>query len=403
MSNEIEPASRKLARELVRAVEEQSPEFVDGLLKANKELWSIYHSDELYSTIPLIYRACREHKQPCQRNEMIKLLQSYGADINAAANFVTPLVVAVWNMDVGLVQFLLEHGADANNNHVFRRIKSEHKDAVEIARLLLDSGGDVNFIEDGVGDTALDWIAAPDSDLTKYLISRGAKYSEQILGPNTKAQKPVPEKSLEAKIDKYFSKVFGPVATRSIQSIVPLPNEVNIRWVPAGSKSGFFKKPHPNSVLFTNGLSRHPLAVPAGSEDFRYAELVIQLPPTWPKLDVAMQNESTAWPVQWLRRIADQVISTGDWLGEVACVIANEDLKPLGAGCSFVAWLLLVRHEIQIHRKMQVVLYSCFPIYREEYELERKHGTGFLAGELGRGGVQDAIDVNRPNLGIRNQ
>ena len=34
---------------------------------------------------------------------------------------------------------------------------------------------------------------------------------------------------------------------------------------------------------------------------------------------------------------------------------------------------------------MQVVFYSSFSIYREEYELERKRGTGFLARELGLG------------------
>lgn len=403
MPNEIEPASRKLARTLVRAVEDQTPEFVEQLLQSNPEVWSIYHADELYSTIPLIYRAIRDQKQPEQRNEMIELLLRYGADINAQEDGDTPLVIAVQNMDKDFFRFLIDHGADPNRSYLFHRVVLNHKDTVEFGKLLLDCGTDVNFLDEGRNVTALDWIAPQDPKLAAYLISRGAKYAEQILGPDIKGVKPFPTKTLEAKIDKYFAKVFGPVATRSIQSIVPLPNEVNIRWVPAGSKSGVFKKPHPNSVLFTNGLSRHPLAVPAGSEDFRYAELVIQLPPTWAKLDVAMQNESKAWPVQWLRRIADQVISTGDWLGEIACVIANEDLKPLGAGCSFVAWLLLVRHEIQIHRKMQVVLYSCFPIYHEEYELERKHGMGFLAGELARGGVQDAIDVNRPNLGIRNR
>ncbi len=137
-----------------------------------------------------------------------------------------------------------------------------------------------------------------------------------------------------------------------------------------------------------------------GAEDFRYAELVTQLPSTWPEIEIGLRDERTAWPILWLRQIAEQVIATGDWLGDVATVIANEYLKPLGPGCRFVAWLIYVRHEIRINRKMRVVLYSWMPIYQEEYDLERKHGIAFLAEKLVRGSVPDAIDVKRPNLGL---
>jgi hypothetical protein len=400
MTTEAEPASRKVARTLLDAVEDQTPEFVVRLLRSNPEVWNIYHNDDLFSRFPLIYRAAQEQKQPKQRNEMIKLLLCYGADINAQENGSTPLVIAVQNMDKDFFRFLIDHGADPNRSYLFHRVVLNHKDTLEFGKLLLDCGTDVNFLDEGRNVTALDWIAPQDPKLGAYLISRGAKYAEQILGPDTKGVKPIPTKTLESKIDNYFSSVFGPVAKKSIQSIVPSPQGIDVHWVPSGSKRGIFKKPHPSTVLFTNGLSRNPLAVPMGADDFRYAELVTQLPSTWPDIEIALKDERTAWPILWLRQIAEQVIATGDWLGDVATVIANEDLKPLGPGCSFVAWLVYVRHEIRINRKMRVVLYSCMPIYREEYALERKHGIAFLAEKLVRGAAPDAIDLNRPNLGL---
>ena len=75
--------------------------------------------------------------------------------------------------------------------------------------------------------------------------------------------------------------------------------------------------------------------------------------------------------------------------------------EPLAPGVPFAAWLLtsldMKEHIIACGRGGIVRVYQMFPIYREEYEYERRHGVGALLERLAAHDVQDYIDLDRPN------
>src|SRR5438552_4320244 len=86
--------------------------------------------------------------------------------------------------------------------------------------------------------------------------------------------------------------------------------------------------------------------VPKGSEAYRRAELMVMLPKSWPAPPEAIKNRKWAWPIQWLRKIADYVQDNNTWLGAEVTVLCEQDPpKPLGPGARFVAWLLVTSPE----------------------------------------------------------
>lgn len=87
-----------------------------------------------------------------QNEEFVRRLTTAGADVNAHdINGVTPLIMAAQYGDVGVVQFLLDHGANVGSrDHILGssallRADLKHPDLI---KLLLDHGADVNDHDD---------------------------------------------------------------------------------------------------------------------------------------------------------------------------------------------------------------------------------------------------------------
>ncbi len=109
---------------------------------------------------------------------MVKLLVEKGADINARASFgYTPFNIAVANSRKEVVEFLIDK-VDKNvcSDALFN---TTYNGDIEIARLLLDKGANIN-VKDNDGDTPLTSVAANGNfELAKVLIDRGADLNAQ--------------------------------------------------------------------------------------------------------------------------------------------------------------------------------------------------------------------------------
>lgn len=350
-----------------------------------------------------IYNAVR-----AERNEIeaIDLLLDAGADINATDYLgnTTGLKAAVYKDKADVARHLLSKGADPDKGCPIRIISAKKTNPISFLEMFLDHGADLNQIDtlaDGSKVTALDWYRHSNPELAEYVLSLGAKTAEQVLGLPQIAVPP--EDIVEKALVAYFTKKFGPVANGSIQEIVPDVVDTKIRWVPPGGRVGIFRKRNETYVLFTVGMSRRPQQVPFGEQDYRFAELSIELPPTWPSPEIAIKNPQTAWPIQWLRRLAAYPTAEKSWLGGPVTIIANEDaLKPLGPGCPFSAWMLICHTEksemIKCKDGTQIARYICFPIYKEEYQFERRHGVAALTDLFIKNGLPEIVFIDRPNF-----
>jgi hypothetical protein len=106
-----------------------------------------------------------------------------------------------------------------------------------------------------------------------------------------------------------------------------------------------------------------------------------------------------------LRKIAAYPHANHTWLGARWTVLANEDPpQPLGPGTNFTAWLMASPQSKQMVVKCKdgsnIQLYQLFPLYTEEYLLERREGADKLMERFTQHGLPEHIDVNRLNVAL---
>jgi hypothetical protein len=160
------------------------------------------------------------------------------------------------------------------------------------------------------------------------------------------------------------------------------------------------------SVLFTTGLSILELNVPEGANDYRRAELMMELHKNWPGPEEMLRDRRWAWPIQWMRKIATYAAESGEWLGAGFTTFVEKDPpKPLAPGLKLTAWLLAsLRSDDSVVRcKDGTTIQMCqlFPLYNEEYNYARKNGTEALMSLFVKHDIQTYVDLNRPNVAAR--
>jgi hypothetical protein len=315
----------------------------------------------------------------------------------------TALCWAVTNGRMDLVKLLLDAGADPNIHNALRSCNaSDVKNPIAMAKLLLDHGADINGMDElGTGKlvTTLDWVDT-DKELAAYLRSRGAKYAYEILGRPQPSEKE--GHAMRKVVIDFMSSHYGKVHPQSLGQMTGDTEGIDLHWIPAGAKLGMFGGTSQFTYVFTTGLSQYAMPVPPGCEDYMHAELMLVLPSSWPLPDKAIRDDSTAWPLGWLRQLASYPIENKTWFGGPICIVPNEvPPKPLGPGCPFTAWMLVTSQEknevIKAPGKRKILLYTAYPLYTEEYQLERNKGLDDLTNAFEKIDLQSVIDYHRPN------
>jgi len=158
-------------------------------------------------------------------------------------------------------------------------------------------------------------------------------------------------------------------------------------------------------TLVTSGMSDRPMTVPAGAEAFRFAELLICLPPDWPLAQEAFQDEANYWPIRWLKMLARLPHEYNTWLGELHTVPNGNPALPFADNtelcCMMVARPALLPPEawqLVIDAEKAVQFYCLVPLYREEMELKLRDGADPLLELLDEHGVTELLDVGRANV-----
>jgi len=107
----------------------------------------------------------------------IKLFIKYNVDINAASEKITPLRHAVSKNNLEIVRLLIESGANVNLQDYYKRspisdaIKNEN---IEMVRLLVSLGADVNMQHDEKCTPIHIAISEKSIDIVEYLLQNGA-------------------------------------------------------------------------------------------------------------------------------------------------------------------------------------------------------------------------------------
>lgn len=345
----------------------------------------------------------------CNRPDiaLLKCLVTNGADVNALSPFGdTPLCVAAGNGYLQHVILLLENGArisqiDPIADPGIAAIQSEQ---IDILKFLLSKGYDPQVVyrgESGSLSNALAFSRKQNmSEIAAYLESIGCRMPvEGVDAPVNETAKPKgvgssPSDGSEELVS-LMSDLFGPVETNALIEIVPVHDVVHvaihvIRPTPK----------HPFTTLFTTGMSSLPMTVPGGKEGWKFAELMMRLPPDWP---IPTSDSHFTWPIEWMRKIAYFPHFNSTWLGgEHTIVSTDEPPIPLGPNTEQSCLLLLADFAgagpLELHGGKRVHLYLMMPIYKEERDFEKQAGVVALLKMFRDQNIETTIAPHRPRV-----
>ncbi len=326
---------------------------------------------------------------------LMEVLIAKGIDVNAeGGGEAGPLMSAMAKSALNAAKFLLEHGADPNQDRTLIQAINADEHSLEFVKLLVEHGADIHR-EYTFGpppeplENALSWaIARGKHDVADYLRSQGA------VMPNQTGTQSGKDASPEMETVAYFQEQFGPIQPLALREIVPDDLSISIHAIPATRKRR-------SLILFTTGLSHQPMNTPAEGQEFRFAELFIELPPKWPLDDKSLADPRFGWPVHWLRSIAKYPLQHGTWLGGPFTIIANEEPpQPLAPGLEFTSLLLLAEKRFTASDGRDIRIYRMTPLYTEERELEKSQGAGALMNAFDKNGVAFKFDPKRANVAI---
>jgi hypothetical protein len=317
--------------------------------------------------------------------ETVRLLVDLGCDLNQSdSNAFTGLCWAVSCDRHDVAKIFLELGADANKGLPLFCIFGT-SDPVSMARLLIEFGADPHQ-EKWINGNSVDLLSRSlergQKELAEYFRSLGVQPQKQESRSGSKLRSP------GGKVLDYFEKHFGEVAEGSIEHIVsPVDNSpIAVHCIPSDLKSQ-------RSILFTVGLSEFTID---------RVELMLGLPLDWPTLATAIHSQATAWPIQWMFKIATHLIENGGTNNQDWIVVANE-MPPsqLASGVPFTCWALCGGKEPFVNRKGdQVRIFEMYPLYSEERELEMQAGYLELMTRWAQLSVPEYIDQTRTNAGL---
>jgi len=161
----------------------------------------------------------------------------------------------------------------------------------------------------------------------------------------------------------------------------------------------------PFHTLITSGMSDLPMTVPEGAEAFRFAELLIHLPPEWPLTQEAFQDEANYWPVRWLKTLARLPHEYNTWLGYGHTVPNGDPPQPFARNTELCCCLIFPPLEVpdefgtlEVDADKQIHFYGLTPLYREEMDFKLAHGMDALIERFEEHDISGVLDLQRRNV-----
>jgi Suppressor of fused protein (SUFU) len=174
------------------------------------------------------------------------------------------------------------------------------------------------------------------------------------------------------------------------------------------------REERPYTTLVTCGMSDRPMRVPIENPEdlglvpeLRFAELLLCLPPEWPLTPDDFRDESSYWPLRWLKKLARLPHQHEGWLGLGHTIPNGDPQRPFAPNSAFCGWVVdepvLFPAELRKLRiKAKAInFYSVVPVYEEEMTLKLQNGSGALGTLFDRAKVSELIDLARPNVALK--
>lgn len=157
-------------------------------------------------------------------------------------------------------------------------------------------------------------------------------------------------------------------------------------------------------TLVTSGMSDRAMNAPEGAGEFRYAELLICLPPNWPMGQEAWKDEENYWPIRTLKFLARFPHEYDTWLGAMHTIPNGNPPEPFARSCAMSGVILLPAvtlpesfHELVIDGEKTIRFLSVIPLHADEMDIKLREGADALFEGFDRDGVTEILSPQRPS------
>lgn len=345
--------------------------------------------------------------------EIVQFLVKNGADINQpSGTFAAPaLTYASAKGKLDIVRYLVESGSDLciSSSMANPLLISAERGHPDVVKYLISAGVDPHItfrIPPGTLVNAMTMAErGGNAEVIEILKSHGCHIPvEGVDIPIEEYEEETDETDANVidrgqEIIKFMEQRFGPVDADGMQEIIPVMEGISVT-INVIRPNEF----HPYLVLFTNGMSNLPMTVPAGQEAWRYAELVMHLPPDWVHPRDADSDPRWMWPIKWLRQMAYHPHGSETWLGLPAALVSSDDPPvPLGPGTE-QSCLLMIPDFSNLDPALErsdgnlVHFYTVVPLYTEERDYELENGMVAFINRFSDRQVPITVDVDRPSM-----
>ena len=189
----------------------------------------------------------------------------------------------------------------------------------------------------------------------------------------------------------FFESLYGPAETNSIHEIVSSEPEIEIHIIKPQDSCNCI-------TLFTTGMSIAAMNAETGEEDYRYGELFIQQPATWPVTTDKLRDAKFGWPVNWLRRIAQFPHLSELSLGPAVILGNSSPEETFAENNQFTGMLAIAETSFRRSDDQGIVqLYRLLPLFWDEMQLEKNEGLVALLNALDDRNVDFVVNMQRPS------
>jgi hypothetical protein len=263
----------------------------------------------------------------------------------------------------------------------------EVNEAKALAKLEQLEKAHIPFISSDAKYTIIEWKAGNLHFLPRDT-SDAERSVESKAGSNDEFQKEAIESHLEHHLGK-IETVYHEIVSDSIH--------LDILFIPANDRKPFH-------TLVTCGVSAKPMHVPEEKKDFRFVELMINLPQDWRIDEESFKHESNYWPLRWLKKVGRLPHEFNTWIGWGHTIPNGNPAHPI-ADTQFTGVMLSLPYcfgpqfFILTHKNGEkIYFYNMVPLYEEEMNLKLKEGTDALERLLNKNRIGHVVNITRKNV-----
>ncbi len=196
-------------------------------------------------------------------------------------------------------------------------------------------------------------------------------------------------------ISQHIEKYIGPVATVFHELVSDLVH-IDVHLVAPDEGRDFY-------TLVTSGMSDRAMSAP--SNDYEYAEMVLQLPPDWRLSQEDFNDENNYWPIRWMKQLARLPHEYSTWIGVGHTVPNGDPPQPFAKNTGLTNWMLLPPihfpaefAQLPFGEDKTINFLQMFALHTDELQLKLEHGADALIEKFEAAQLSSVLEPARASV-----